>query len=181
MLGQDDVIVVIGDGASGKSNIAKRLACELGWDLVELDVEFEEFVGMTIGKFFDQEGERLFRDIETIRLEPALRRRRTILSPGGGIGMRLANRELLKGRTVGFVNVGVEIRIARAQKQFVEKGIDRPKMRDPVLARQIHVEREPIYRAMATFTVEINEELHKEEAFQRFFAELKKYRTLLVT
>ena len=96
-------IVLIGFMGSGKSTVGRELHQRLGYPLVDMDHVIEQRAGKTITAIFAEEGEEAFRDMETLLLDeltdPEAPRR--IISTGGGVVGREANRALL--RHLGYV------------------------------------------------------------------------------
>lgn len=96
-------IVLIGFMGCGKSTIGRELHHRLGDPLVDMDQIIEQRAGKPITAIFADEGESVFRDMETALLielsDPAAPRR--IISTGGGIVGRAENRTLL--RNLGYV------------------------------------------------------------------------------
>lgn len=96
-------LVLIGFMGCGKSTIGRELHQRLGYPLVDMDQVIEERAGKTISRIFEEDGESVFRDMETALLrelgDPTAPRR--IISTGGGVVGRAENRGLLKN--LGFV------------------------------------------------------------------------------
>ena len=96
-------IVLIGFMGSGKSTVGRELHHRLGYQLVDMDQLIEQRAGKPITAIFAEDGEDVFREMETRLLEelcdPAAPRR--IISTGGGVVGREANRRLL--RHLGYV------------------------------------------------------------------------------
>jgi len=96
-------IVLIGFMGCGKSTVGRELHHRLGYPLVDMDQVIEQRTGKAITGIFAEEGEAVFRDLETALLEelndPAAPRR--IIATGGGIVERPANRVLLQ--QLGYV------------------------------------------------------------------------------
>lgn len=96
-------IVLIGFMGSGKSTVGRELHHRLGYPLVDMDHVIELRAGKPITAIFAENGEEVFRDMETSLLEelfePTAPRR--IISTGGGIIGRDRNRDLL--RQLGYV------------------------------------------------------------------------------
>lgn len=90
-------IALIGYRATGKTTVAKELANRLsGWNWVDADVEIERSAGKSIAQIFQDSGESGFRDLESTVTAELLLRPKTIIATGGGVVIRLENRELLK-------------------------------------------------------------------------------------
>lgn len=96
-------LVLIGFMGSGKSTVGRELHARLGYELVDMDTVIEQREGRPITRIFEENGEEYFRDRETALLEElndgsGVRR---IISTGGGVVGREANRDLL--RHMGYV------------------------------------------------------------------------------
>ena len=94
-------IALIGFMGVGKTDIGRALSRKTGRSLIDLDRIIETMGGMDIPSIFREEGEEMFRSLETIALndmlsEPSLNPAGMILSCGGGIVTNPANRDLLK-------------------------------------------------------------------------------------
>jgi shikimate kinase len=97
----DRPVFLIGPRGSGKTTIARLVAARLGWDWVDADDVLETRYGKSIRAIFAEEGETAFRDKEATVLAKLCGRRRCVVSTGGGVVVRQANRALL--RASGYV------------------------------------------------------------------------------
>jgi shikimate dehydrogenase len=104
-------IALIGFMGAGKSVLGKRLAAKVDREFIDLDIEIEKQVGMTINEFFAQCGEEEFREIESEILLLALNKKNVVISCGGGIVVREENRELLSKKAF-TINLHVDSDIA---------------------------------------------------------------------
>lgn len=96
-------IVLIGFMGSGKTTVGRELQQRLGYPLVDMDQVIEQRAGKPITAIFAEDGEAVFRDMETEllgELNDADAPRR-IISTGGGVVTREENRRLL--RNLGYV------------------------------------------------------------------------------
>ncbi len=96
-------IVLIGFMGSGKSTVGRELHQRLGYPLMDMDQVIEQRAGKPISAIFAQDGEAVFREMETRLLEElgAPNPLRRIISTGGGVVGRAENRALLRG--LGYV------------------------------------------------------------------------------
>ncbi len=96
-------LVLIGFMGSGKSTVGRELHSRLGYELVDMDTVIEQREGRPITRIFEENGEDYFRDLETALLAELCEAPgpRKIISTGGGVVGREANRELL--RKMGYV------------------------------------------------------------------------------
>ena len=93
----DKAVVLTGYMGAGKSSVAAELGRRLGAEVLDTDARIEELEGMSISSIFKQYGEAYFRDKETGLLEKLKEEGFCgILSTGGGMPLRSANREFLR-------------------------------------------------------------------------------------
>jgi shikimate kinase len=78
------IVYIIGFMGSGKSTAGKKLSASLGWPFIDLDRKIEERAGKTIPQIFSQDGEEVFRNIESEVLKSIESGTDTIISTGGG-------------------------------------------------------------------------------------------------
>ncbi len=96
LLQESESICLIGLPASGKSTLGKMLADYIGYDFIDLDSYIEDFTMMSIEDIFEIHGENYFREIERRLLADLIKKKNTVISPGGGIVLRENNRDLLR-------------------------------------------------------------------------------------
>jgi shikimate dehydrogenase len=89
-------IALTGFMGSGKSYLARKLAKELSYELVDLDELIEEQEGMSVTQIFSTKGGEYFREKEKKLLHSLELKRPLILATGGGTIIDPENREFLK-------------------------------------------------------------------------------------
>ena len=86
------VIFLYGAPGSGKSTIGQLLADNLALPFVDLDLQIEEHVGMSIPEIFEVEGESRFRQLEREQLKDITNQEWVVIALGGGALLDPANR-----------------------------------------------------------------------------------------
>ena len=78
------IIFLCGMPGSGKSTIAKKLAKQLLWKCLDLDIVIEENSGQSPNKWIREKGEAAFRKAESETLQSLIFSENTIVAVGGG-------------------------------------------------------------------------------------------------
>lgn len=68
----------------GKTTLAKKLSARLSYQLVDLDHEIEERVGVSVANYFSTHGEDAFREMESNTLKTVDYNENTVVATGGG-------------------------------------------------------------------------------------------------
>ena len=77
-------LVFLGMMGSGKSSIGLIVSKKLNIEFIDVDLEIEKKLDMKISKIFESEGEKYFREIEEEMTLKILKKKRTVISLGGG-------------------------------------------------------------------------------------------------
>jgi len=150
-------LFLVGMPGSGKSTLGRLLAKRLDKRFYDTDAELERRLGVTIPVIFELEGEPGFRDRETAIIGEFVGYENVILATGGGAVLRNENRLCLKQNgTVLYLHAPPETLWDRTRRSK-----HRPLLQaaDP-LARlnELYQFRDPIYREVADFVVESDQE-----------------------
>ena len=132
-----------------------QLARRLGLDFADSDQIIAQRLGCSIREFFDREGEEKFRDIEQATIAELTETRQGVLSTGGGVVLRPANRQALSERAdVVYLRSNPEEIFRRLRHDR-----DRPLLQvaDPMARlRELYRVRDPLYNETAAYVVETN-------------------------
>ena len=77
-------IYLVGMMGSGKSTVGRLLAETLQYRFFDTDDVIEKSLGATVSQIFEENGEEVFRDIETKVLQELSQYARSVISTGGG-------------------------------------------------------------------------------------------------
>jgi shikimate kinase len=138
---------------SGKSTVGRLLARKLGWDWVDLDQAVEKRSGKRIARIFAERGEAAFRRLEAAELARQARHPLRVVSCGGGVVLRAANRRLLKRSLTLYLSVPPAELLRRLKGMELRK---RPLFKGgspAAVLRRLQRERAHFYRACARWTL----------------------------
>lgn len=115
-------IALVGFMCSGKSTVGRALAQRMGLPFQDLDRMVESEVG-PLRPFFDREGEKAFRALESNALRKALAGEPAIIGTGGGTLLDAANRDALRA---GAMILWLDVPLADLMPRIERAGGDRP-------------------------------------------------------
>jgi len=102
-------IVLIGMPGAGKTTIGKLLSDKFSFKFYDSDDEIEEYAGKKITQIFAEDGEEVFRDIESRIIKELSGKDSSVLSLGGGAILRSENIDVLKSNSkIIFLNRPLE-------------------------------------------------------------------------
>ena len=162
MLKEQKNIVLIGMPGCGKSTVGKILAEKLRRELLDTDEEIIKADGRTIPEIFENDGEKLFRELETSAVKNVGKQLSKVIATGGGAVMKKENRDALKQN-------GTVIYLKKDLSLLSLDG--RPLSKNEDAVRKLYEERKDTYEAFADFTVEVNAdaEITAERVIQCIF------------
>lgn len=111
---KNKIIYLTGFMGAGKSTIGPILANTIGWDSCDLDVLIEKKIGKKVRQIFEQEGESVFRKIETETLTELSIKSNLVVSLGGGTMADENNFAILK-------NSGTIIYLKASEDSFYKR------------------------------------------------------------
>lgn len=150
-------LILIGYRATGKTTLAQHLASRLGWTWADADVVIENRAGKSIARIFAEDGEPVFRDLESQVIADLCGKSQLVLATGGGAPMRPESRQAMraKGRVVWLTASPATI-LARMSGDATTAD-RRPNLTDKSPLDEIVQllgRREPIYRESAHLVVD---------------------------
>jgi len=147
------VIGLVGLPGCGKSTVGRQLARRLQLPFFDSDHVIEQRLGCSIREFFEREGEERFRDVEESVIDQLTQNPAGVVSTGGGVVLRAANREHLHTRCqVVYLNSSPDELFRRLRHD-----VNRPLLQvaDPLARlRDLHAVRDPLYRQTAHLVIE---------------------------
>ena len=139
-------IALVGMAGCGKSTLGRALAKETGKKFVDADAEVEDLAGKTIPEIFAQEGEEMFRRMETTVLAELGMESGLVIATGGGCVTREENYPLL------HQNSRI-IWLDRCPARLPTEGRPLSQKTHPA---KLYEMRKPLYKAFADATVDNN-------------------------
>jgi shikimate kinase len=148
------MVILIGLPGAGKTTVGRHLARKFKLPFADSDQIIEDRLGCSIRDFFAREGEDAFRDLEQEVIdELTLNSTAQVLSTGGGVVLRPANRQHLheRGRVVYLRSQPEELfRRLRHDTSRPLLQVDDPKEK----LRELFEARDPLYRETAHFVMD---------------------------
>ena len=164
-------IILIGFMGTGKSEVGKALAKQLGLRYVDTDALIETEEKQPISDIFGQKGEAYFRELETNLLKKIQSSDNCVIAAGGGMGLRAENVKMLKamGKVV-LLQASPAVIYARVKN---EKHRPLLNVQDPAAEiGKILEKRQTAYAQAADFTLDTSS-LNIETAAQEVIKWLK--------
>ncbi len=110
-------IVFLGMMGSGKTSIGLLISKKLNLQFYDIDQIIEKKLAMSISDIFEKKGEKFFRDFEEKTTLKILKKKRAVISLGGGAFInRKVREEILKNHFSFWLNWNSKTLIQRIQK-----------------------------------------------------------------
>ena len=134
-------LVFLGMMGSGKSSIGSIVSKKLNIDFIDIDQEIENKIGMTISEIFENQGEKYFREMEELTTLQLLKKKKTVISLGGGAFLNnKIRKEILDNHISFWLNWDIKTlvnRIKDSQKRPVAIKLSRNELADIIKKRSI--------------------------------------------
>ncbi len=121
------LIFIIGMMGSGKTSIGKKLAKQLNYSFIDVDISIEEKEGKSINDLFELWGEEKFRLQEHFHLQKFMHVENSIISTGGGLACFHDN--------MGLMNKCGETLFLSAESSFLASRLKQGKANRPLIAK----------------------------------------------
>ena len=110
-------IFLIGMMYSGKTTIGKILSKKIKLSFLDIDLELQDILDMSVNEIFKVHGEKKFRKLETVFFQECSKLNKYIFSTSGGIILNIDNQQILKNHSaVFFLDSSPEVIYDRFQK-----------------------------------------------------------------
>ena len=154
-------VVLVGPPGAGKTTVGRLVADRLGVAFRDTDADVEAATGTTVADLFVEQGEPAFRALEQAAVARAVEEHDGVLAVGGGAVLDGRTRELLRGRHVVFLDVGIKDAAAR-----VGLNRDRPLLLGNPRAQWLRLmeARRPLYEEVAAVRVDTDGRTPEEVA-----------------
>jgi shikimate kinase len=168
---KENKIIFLGFSGSGKSSLGKIVAQHLGWKFIDLDIEIEKHIQISIAQFFSQYGENEFRNIEMKIFEQEIQTKQLIMAVGGGF-VCFPNRMQMINQLANtmWLNVDFNICFSRILQDGME---NRPKIKNRTEAKVLFQQRKYFYQ-QARYTIQLKGESIDEDINELIYFILKK-------
>lgn len=168
-------LVLIGFMGCGKSSVGRRLSGLTGHRFVDTDELVAQAENRSIPEIFAAEGEEYFREVEQRVLEDLVGVCGIILSTGGGLILRPANRETLKKiGIVAWLDADPDVLFERATRSGKRPLLQTENPR--ATFDQLIASRREIYETTADFRLDSTLRNH-DEAAQMLLDEAMRHRS----
>jgi shikimate kinase len=163
-------VVLIGMMGAGKTEVGTLLSEELGYEYLDTDEVVAKRAGKSIPKIFAEDGEKVFRDLESQAIHELEGRRSLVVATGGGAPVDPTNARTL--RALGSVVYLKASAIELYQRIKNDKGRPLLQVENPKAEMaKLLASREPVYKEVSDFTMD-TEELSVDEVVAKLIDEL---------
>ena len=146
-------IACVGLPGAGKTTVGRQLARRIGCCFIDSDHVIEHRIGGSIREFFEREGEAAFRDLEEAVIDELTQGDSCVLSTGGGVVLRPANRQHLHARTTAVYLHSAPEEVFRRLRYDQNRPL--LQVADPLARlKELYVARDPLYRETAHHVIE---------------------------
>ena len=166
MLNLTKNLVLTGMMGVGKSTIGERLAKKLSYKFIDVDRLIESHEGCSINSIFKNKSENYFRKLENKITLSEIKKKKSVISLGGGAFLNQNIRRTVKNSSVSFwLDVSLNILIKRLSKSNKRPLLFEKNLNQTI--KKIYLERKKIYNE-ANFRIICSFE-RKDEIVKKIF------------
>ena len=159
-------LVLTGMMGVGKSTIGERLAKKLSYKFIDVDRLIESNEGCSINSIFKNKSENYFRKLENKITLSEIKKKKSVISLGGGAFLNQNIRRAVKNSSVSFwLDVSLNILIKRLSKSNKRPLLFEKNLNQTI--KKIYLERKKIYNE-ANFRIICSFE-RKDEIVKKIF------------
>lgn len=109
-------LTLCGMMGSGKSIVGKLLARKINFNFIDTDKFIEKKIGKSINKIFSEDGEGYFRELEEKTIINILKKKKYVISLGGGAILNKRIRNVIKNNSYNiYLKVSIDILTKRLE------------------------------------------------------------------
>lgn len=166
-------IVITGFMGCGKTGVARQLAYRLNLAMVDLDDAITEQAGRSPARLIAEDGEKVFRAVESNTLRDLLRAGEGgVIALGGGAWIEDINRELINQHR--GLSVWLDAPFDLCWERIGASGDDRPLGKTKEQALALYERRRPVYQ-LASISIEVKATESLDVLASRIEAEVKNH------
>jgi shikimate kinase len=149
-------IVITGFMGSGKTRVARELARRLEVSMIDLDERIRARAGRSPAQLIVEDGEAVFRSVETQMLREVLASGEAkVIALGGGAWIQAPNRQLVD--EYGCLSVWLDVPFEKCWSRIEASDEDRPLGKTREQAFALYEQRRPVYQ-LARVHIDFREE-----------------------
>jgi shikimate kinase len=143
------IIFLVGMPASGKSTLAKKIAEQYPFKLIDLDSYIEEKYQKKIPEIFNEGGESFFRQLESESLKELNFDGKMIISTGGGTPCFYDNMEFILNKGIAiFLDTHLTVILDRVSENISQRPMFQGKIKETIQKQieELYQQRKPFYQ-----------------------------------
>ena len=161
-------IFLIGMMGCGKSQTGLKLAEFLKYKYIDLDSLIENLAKKSINQIFNDEGEDIFRQLETSCLKETIKIPSLVISTGGGIVTKTENWGILRQGIIVWIDLDKDIALERLKNEIEKRPLLKGNNLND-LYMNIFQSRENLY-SQADLRIEVKKENVEEVVMKIIYA-----------
>jgi len=147
-----DNIYLIGMMGAGKTTVGQSLSRKISLEFLDIDIELQKLMDMSISMIFSQYGEKRFRMIESTFFREISKAGQLVYAIGGGTILDQSNQKIIKKGISIFLDCSLDELINRIEKDKKS----RPLLKDNIKKNMsmFYNDRYKLYKMCAQYTID---------------------------